>query len=121
MLLEGSQIAVLLVSLSAVLFGGTWTQIEDKFLLAAGTNYTAGDTGGEATHTLTETEMPAHKHGLYGRSNSSIPDYFGGSTANYGLSNDGSAYADYTTSKGGGGAHNNMPPYLVVYVWKRTS
>ena len=47
----------------ATLFGfGTWNQIEDRFLLAAGPTYTAGSTGGEAEHTLTELEMPAHDH-----------------------------------------------------------
>lgn len=44
------------------LFGGTWTPIEDTFLLAAGSTYAAGSTGGEATHTLLEAEMPLHFH-----------------------------------------------------------
>ena len=43
-------------------FGGEWVQITDKFLLAAGTTYAAGSTGGEATHTLTIDEMPSHQH-----------------------------------------------------------
>jgi len=42
--------------------GGTWTPIQGKFLLAQDSTYTAGSTGGEATHTLTVTEMPTHKH-----------------------------------------------------------
>ena len=46
----------------ATLFGGTWERIKDRFLLAAGDAYAAGGTGGEATHTLTEGEMPAHSH-----------------------------------------------------------
>ena len=91
----------------ATLFGGTWTQIKDKFILAAGDNYTAGDTGGEATHKLTTTEMPNHTHILYGGDNTGEPDWFGGSNANY---------LGYT---GGDGAHNNMPPYLVIYMWQR--
>lgn len=46
-----------------ILFGfGTWQQIQDRFLLAAGSTYAAGTTGGEATHTLTVEEMPAHTH-----------------------------------------------------------
>lgn len=44
------------------LFGGTWEQIKDKFILAAGDTYSAGATGGEATHILTTNEMPAHNH-----------------------------------------------------------
>lgn len=44
------------------LFGGTWERVKDKFILAAGDSYAAGDTGGEATHTLTTDEMPSHNH-----------------------------------------------------------
>lgn len=47
----------------AELFGGTWEQIKDVFTLAAGDTYTAGSTGGEATHTLTTNEIPGHTHG----------------------------------------------------------
>ena len=47
------------------LFGGTWVQIKDRFLLAAGTTYKAGATGGEAAHTLTASEMPSHNHAGY--------------------------------------------------------
>lgn len=42
----------------AVLFGGTWVQIKDRFLLGAGTTYSNGTTGGEASHTLTTGELP---------------------------------------------------------------
>ena len=44
------------------LFGGTWQQIKDMFVLAAGDSYTNGATGGEKTHTLTIDEMPSHGH-----------------------------------------------------------
>lgn len=53
------------------LFGGTWNQIKDKFLLACGDTYSNGETGGSATHTpsgsvgnhaLTTTELPSHTH-----------------------------------------------------------
>ena len=44
------------------LFGGTWTQIKDKFILAAGDSYTNGATGGAATVTLTVNNMPSHTH-----------------------------------------------------------
>ena len=46
----------------STLFGGTWEQIEGKFLLGCDSTYTAGSTGGEATHTLVQSEMPAHTH-----------------------------------------------------------
>jgi microcystin-dependent protein len=55
------------------LFGGTWTQIKDKFILAAGDTYTAGATGGEAKHQLTADEMPSHGHSLaFGATNVSF-------------------------------------------------
>ena len=44
------------------LFGGTWEQLKDRFLLGAGDGYSAGSVGGEATHKLTTNEMPSHKH-----------------------------------------------------------
>jgi microcystin-dependent protein len=50
----------------AELFGGTWEQLKDRFLLGAGDTYTAGDTGGAANHTLTVDEMPSHNHSFTG-------------------------------------------------------
>lgn len=47
-----------------VLFGGTWTQIRDRFLLARGDSEPVNTTGGERTHTLTEAEMPTHYHNI---------------------------------------------------------
>lgn len=44
------------------IFGGTWEQVKDRFVLAAGDNYKVGATGGEASHTLTVNEMPSHSH-----------------------------------------------------------
>lgn len=46
----------------ATLFGGTWTRIKDKFILAAGDSYAQGATGGSATVTLTTEQLPAHNH-----------------------------------------------------------
>ena len=99
----------------ADLFGGTWERIKDTFLLAAGTTYTAGTTGGEATHTLTVGEMPSHYHNSQGWARLS-----GGSDGNQALLADGTDTNLHTLSTGGGQPHNNMPPYLAVYVWKRT-
>ena len=102
------------------LFGGTWVQIKDRFLLAAGTTYKAGATGGEATHTLTVDEIPNHQHVLW------YPNEGGEQSAAIGYPEAGSkntwyAEASKTGGAGGGVAHNNMPPYLSVYVWKRTA
>lgn len=112
----------------AILFGGTWERIKDRFLLAAGDDYTAGSTGGEAEHTLSIDEMPTHRHtfksssyGWEGYAIYGMKDTSSGS--NVGLS----PYNQYELSEnnvvmqntGGGQAHNNMPPYLTVYMWKR--
>ena len=102
------------------LFGGSWTQIKDTFLLTAGDTYTAGSTGGEATHVLTTNEMPSHNHGA--GTNNSFTVYNGNDLS----VPSGSAYytrgqQSNTANAGGGQAHNNMPPYLVVYAWKRDS
>lgn len=99
----------------ATLFGGTWTQIKDTFLLGAGDDYTLGDTGGEATHTLTIDEMPDHNH----TTKSTYANFGTGSQTDTLLMwGYGEAIVQNT---GGSQAHNNMPPYLVVSIWKRVS
>lgn len=100
------------------LFAGTkWEQIQDRFLLASGTTYGLGATGGEATHTLTVNEMPAHNHGFAtGISETTAPSTYG----YYPLRTaDGTDQSLSTVNTGGSQAHNNMPPYLAVNVWKR--
>lgn len=107
----------------ATLFGGTWERIKDTFLLSAGDTYSAGDTGGEATHTLTVNEMPTHYHeGLYW-GDFSVPLALNSGGLPLRLSHTGSGADNgfWTGKTGGGQAHNNMPPYLAVYVWKRTA
>lgn len=106
----------------SVKFGGTWEQIKDTFLLASGDIYSAGSVGGEATHTLTVEEMPAHSH-TYKR-HAFNRDDTGEATGEdvYGANNKTlAAYMGTSESTGGGQPHNNMPPYLAVYVWKRVS
>lgn len=121
-------------------FGGTWEQIKDKFLLTAGNTYSAGATGGEAIHTLTVSEMPSHTHSQ--NSHYHVGHYWTGSkpiclsTLNGNTSGYTTGYSsnnvnpsnEYTGSAtatnqntGGNGAHNNMPPYLVVFAWKKVS
>lgn len=105
----------------ATLFGGTWQAIKGKFLLGADSDvYKAGNTGGEAAHTLTEREMPNHRHSIW------FPNDGGEQSAAIGYPDTGSentyyAEASKTSGTGGGAAHNNMPPYLAVYIWKRTA
>lgn len=105
--------------------GTIWKQIKDKFLLACGDTYESGSTGGETSHTLSISEMPTHSHGSNGGTLG---------TCNYGFGREvsgllqGGAWSDVgvgrgspqTYNAGSGHAHNNMPPYLAVYIWVRT-
>ncbi len=134
-------------------FGGSWIQIKDRFLLACGSTYSNGSTGGEANHSLSNNELPSHNHsgttGYSGTHNHTMR--YGSSTGSgvnistagstYGVldltswrwttadwvsnvytTDEGSHYHSFTTGNTGGSqAHNNMPPYLAVYVWKRVS
>lgn len=106
----------------ADIFGGKWERLKDVFLLASGDVYAAGTTGGEAQVTLTEEQIPAHYHeGLfysYGGGVNLNPGS-GGYQLEWAQSGAGSTSDMETGEAGGGTAHNNMPPYLAVYAWKR--
>jgi hypothetical protein len=90
---------------------------------------TLEETGGAKTHTLTISEMPSHDHtSLHGAaSSSSRPSGFtavtNSSTPNnfYGGTPDDPWGSSKTLSTGSGSAHNNLQPYIVVYMWKRTA
>lgn len=103
----------------SLLFGGTWERIEGQFLLAASDEYEVGSTGGEATHKLTLAEMPSHSHAV-----SAGFAYAANNSGQYNVPN-GTYYVFNrnvnTSSLGGNQPHNNMPPYLAVYIWKRTA
>ena len=124
----------------ATLFGGKWTQIKDKFILAAGDSYAQGATGGEANHTLTVAEMPSHNHSgstnstgshthvvKFTNESSGYGDSrYGGDASNQSNSKNTSSAGSHShtvtiNSTGGGAAHNNMPPYVTYYCWERTA
>ena len=118
------------------LFGGTWEQIQGRFLLGMSSSYPAGSQGGEASHTLTTEEMPSHGHnpaneaGYYGFITNSKKSFTVGDMGSQSGSGRYYPYASaafdisrntLTGTTGGGKSHNNMPPYLSIYIWKRTA
>lgn len=129
------------------LFGGTWEEITGRFLLAQDNSHAAQSTGGEETHTLTINEAPSHTH-TRGTMNITgwvgpLDDYsahsiggamYVGSAIGYDATSTNTSgggwtlgfdasrtWSGETSSRGGGAAHNNMPPYLAVYMWRRTA
>ncbi len=103
------------------LFGfGTWTAIAGKVIVGIDGGQTEFDTldetGGEKTHTLTLPETPAHTH--------TLTVYAGGDQNGSAASKTnqvGATASPATSSAGGDGAHNNLQPYIVKYVWQRTA
>lgn len=105
------------------LFGGVWERIEDRFLLASGKQFLPGYIGGEAQHTLSISEMPSHIH----NANYNWTSSNGTQTPVWAINmspNTGDGIGSWPSANGAGDTggsqpHNNMPPYLSVYVWKR--
>ena len=101
---------------------GEWEAIEDKFLLGAGTHI-AGEMGGEESHILTEEELAPHHHHHTPPMLTAEEDEVNGFTVGQATNKVHTKIASIEESDatGGGQPHNNMPPYLVVYMWKRIS
>lgn len=121
----------------STLFGGSWVQIKDRFLLAAGTEHAGGSESSEGVSSTATVDIPAHKHltpitkaGDYlgawtsGASKSvtstSRIAVSGGSYSNtvtgtsYYTKEDGACSAEVTIPP-------TLPPYLAVYVWQRVA
>ena len=121
------------------LFGGTWQQLSNRFLVGVGSSYKNGATGGASSYTpkgsvgghkLTINEIPSHTHSIYcaytsggDRRDSDVIVYDGWDMNGYKWT------TAWSGSVGGGGSHNHgftgtaqtiLPPYLAVYMWKRT-
>ena len=106
--------------------GTSWQRITDRFILGAGGSYGVGATGGEASHVLTSEEMPRHLHsGMHwGTSSNALQFGVNGSGSGFWRLSYSSAASEanfYTGYTGGSAAHNNMPPYVALYIWERTA
>ena len=129
----------------ADLFGGTWEAMPaGRVLLAQGTSewgveYQAGSTGGEHEHQLSVGELPSHIHDATASTTGGHKHSYGGGTHSS-YNDGGGAYKTvhsgtgvYTDSSGDHShiitiaetgsnvAHNNLQPYLAIYMWKRTA
>jgi hypothetical protein len=132
------------------LFGvGTWSAIGGQFLIGADGTYTAASTGGAATKTLSSGEMPSHTHavGTLATASDGVHKHAIGvdgvtstGTGKFAINVPGSANGDAgsiegtfdspshthslsgsTASTGSGSSFSILPPYVAVYMWKRTA
>ena len=96
----------------SVLFGGTWQRLEDRFLIGAGSNHSAGATGGAESvsytpagsvenHKLTTSEIPSHSHGLNSHKHSIGAHAHGLNSHTHGV-------GSYATENGGNHTHNRI-------------
>ena len=132
-------------------FGGSWEKIQGKFLLGTSSSHSVNTSGGEETHKLTVNEMPSHNHGSKSLTGSfwnlayQDSNWLGGAASGIvskrkptNLENVNAACIENTTerfeydgfnidaththsSNGGNAAHNNMPPFYSVHIWRRVS
>ena len=106
----------------AILFGGSWTQVYERFVYATSARHPVDSQGGEETITLTDAQMPPHTHWIrinyQGGTNRDQPSY---EPAHWNWNGESDLGAGRTSSTGGNQPHNNMPPYICAYCWYRTA
>lgn len=115
-------------------FGGTWEQIaQGRTLVGVDINDTdfsnVNKVGGEKVHTLTESEIPKHRHPILYQKRAysgTSGAYFADFPLVEGFGTSGqenlyyySLFANYNENCGN--SHNNMPPYFTCYIWCRTA
>lgn len=106
--------------------GGTWEVFaQGQMLLGFSGTHDIGSTGGEETHILTDDEMPSHSHTFtyyrWKRYTTYHPERGGVRPLDtaYAVTSSTSSYNSSTSIRGNDAAHNNMPPYITVGIWRR--
>lgn len=119
----------------AVTFGGgTWERIEGRFIMGASDTYQAESTGGEAEHTLTESELPNITGFFEFQSNGNTQGIVNGASSVFSLdkempggfqpnnrTDESNCFRRVKMSFGSNSPHNNIPPYYSVYIWRRVA
>ena len=110
-------------------FGGTWeTYGSGRTIIGAGTGtdsnslsqtFKAGETGGEYKHTLTISEMPSHNHNVLTVANNTSTGSNQALYYNWSNIVGTTGLLSSTTVNGGSKSHNNIQPYITVYMYKR--
>ena len=91
--------------------------LRNRFIVGAGSSYSVGATGGADKVTLTKNEMPSHSHAVYGRSSGYAGSHNNSHEVITYKSKDWGSMSEFindTDSTGGGGAHENRPPYYAL-------
>lgn len=84
--------------------------LRNRFVVGAGSTYSVGAKGGEATHKLKVSEMPSHTHSMSAFKNETYGGWLNsGSSSGYSYET-----GNATAATGGGAAHNNLPPYYAL-------
>lgn len=110
--------------------GGTWEKIEGRMLLGSSNEYPVGSASGEPNTLLGVDNIPSHKHRVenvkwvgFDQWPFSTNNYYGINLSD--VTNKGHATETVpstlwtTVSEGGSKPHNNMPPYIAAYIWRR--
>ena len=112
----------------ADIYGGTWERIKSSFLWGIDDGESAGVTGGEKTHTLTESELPELTGSI---ANYALQDQQSVTTSGVFSTRQATEWATFGSNGktefsdivdfnvGNNEPHNNMPPYYGVYIWIR--
>lgn len=96
---------------------------QDRFLVGAGSSYGVGATGGAATVAISNDQMPSHNHIWYLGGKTQVGYGISGSAGSFvaGLASSTSGSAISIGNTGGGQPHENRPPYVAIYFWRRVS